>query len=116
MEAFRDRHGDRIEHDGWIEDRVEYLQMLASCDWVLSTARHEFFGIAVVEALLCGCLPWLPERLSYPELLPAQARGLSPEHPPTDSSSVVEQVRRHLAPALAPSAVGRIDELVATCR
>jgi glycosyltransferase involved in cell wall biosynthesis len=38
---------------------------------VVSTALQENFGIAVVEAAACGCLPLLPHRLSYPELLPA---------------------------------------------
>ena len=53
---------------------------------MLSTARHEFFGIAVAEALRAGCLPWLPARLSYPELLPepAWAGTLSPHAPPKD--------------------------------
>ncbi|MCH2144948.1 MAG: DUF3524 domain-containing protein [Phycisphaerales bacterium] len=112
MKAFRERHGNRIEHDGWVEDREAYLRHLAGCDWVLSTARHEFFGIAVVEAMLCGCLPWLPDRLSYPELLPAEARGLSPERPPVDPGSVREKIRDHLREALAEHAVCRIDRLL----
>jgi glycosyltransferase involved in cell wall biosynthesis len=36
----------------------------------VSTARHEFFGVAVVEAIAAGALPLLPHRLSYPELVP----------------------------------------------
>jgi glycosyltransferase involved in cell wall biosynthesis len=39
---------------------------------VVSTALHEFFGVAVVEALCCGCLPLLPDRLTYPQLIPVQ--------------------------------------------
>jgi len=112
LDRLRARHGGRIIHDGWVEDRSEYLGWLAASDWVLSTARHEFFGIAVVEALLCGCLPWLPRRLSYPELLPEGAHGLSPENPPADRAGLLGRIRSHLAGALAPTAVGRIDDLV----
>lgn len=49
----------RIDHAGHEPDRARYFQRLASCDWVLTTTRHEFFGIAMVEAMLCGCLPWV---------------------------------------------------------
>lgn len=112
LQALRARHGARIVHDGWVEDRAAYLAHLSRADWVLSTADHEFFGIAVVEALLCGCLPWLPDRLSYPELLPDSARGLDPEHPPEDPAAVIAAVRSHLAPAVAPVAVERIEGLI----
>jgi len=49
--------------------REEYLHQLSTSDLVVSTARHEFFGIATVEALALGCSPLLPARLAYPELL-----------------------------------------------
>jgi len=112
FETIEARHGDRIEHMGHVEDRAAYWRRLASSDWVCSTARHEFFGIAVVEAIMAGCLPWLPERLSYPELLPAVARGRSPLEPPEDPAAVVAACRRHLRPALADRAVARIDDVL----
>lgn len=59
-----------ILHAGFLSDRGEYLSMLARCDLVVSTAMQETFGIAVVEAMLAGCQPLLPNRLAYPELLP----------------------------------------------
>ncbi len=62
---------DRIEHIGFIEQRPEYLQTVASGDFVLSTAQHDFFGVAVVEAMFLGCLPVLPHDLSYPEIVPS---------------------------------------------
>lgn len=106
------RHAARIDHMGHEPDRARYWAHLRRADWVLSTARHEYFGIAVVEALLAGCLPWLPDRLSYPEILPDEARGLSPARPPADPQRIVELVRAHLEPARAPNAVRRIDDAI----
>ena len=40
------------------------------------TSHHDFFGASIVEAVYCGCLPLLPARLSYPELLPPEQRTL----------------------------------------
>jgi glycosyltransferase involved in cell wall biosynthesis len=39
-------------------------------DIVISTATQENFGISIVEAIRCGCLPLLPARLAYPEIIP----------------------------------------------
>ncbi|MFP3981343.1 MAG: glycosyltransferase [Desulfobacterales bacterium] len=33
---------------------------------------HKNFGIPVVEAARYGCLPLLPQRLSYPEIIPRE--------------------------------------------
>ncbi|NHO67064.1 DUF3524 domain-containing protein [Aestuariicella hydrocarbonica] len=50
-------------------DVKRYRQWLASADVVLSTALHEFQGLAVLEAMAAGCIPVLPNRLSYPEIV-----------------------------------------------
>lgn len=67
----RSRLGQRVAHWGYVADKAEYAGWLWHCDVVVSTARHEFFGLAVAEAIACGCLPILPNRLAYPELIPA---------------------------------------------
>jgi glycosyltransferase involved in cell wall biosynthesis len=59
----------RIDHWGFVESRNEYEEILRRSDVVVSTAHHEFFGIAILEAISAGCYPLLPDRLSYPELL-----------------------------------------------
>ena len=57
-----------VVHRGTV-DREEYRRRIGACDVVVSTARHEFFGMAVVEAMAAGCVPLLPDRLSHPELV-----------------------------------------------
>lgn len=65
-----ERYADRILHYGYAENFAEYSNLLHRADIVVSTARHEFFGIAMLEAIYCGCHPILPNRLTYPELVP----------------------------------------------
>lgn len=52
---------------GFVEDRQAYWDLLGRCDVVLSTAAHDFQGLAVQEACLLGCSPLVPDRLAYPE-------------------------------------------------
>ncbi len=59
-----------ILHAGYLPNRGDYLEMLSRCDLVVSTAIQENFGIAVIEAILAGCQPLLPNRLAYPEVIP----------------------------------------------
>lgn len=65
-----ERYAERILHYGYAEDFAEYSRLLHRADVVVSTSHHEFFGVAVQEAIYCGCHPVLPNRLSYPELIP----------------------------------------------
>lgn len=52
---------------GFIEQREQYFQLLQGCHAVLSTAEHEFQGLAVLEAVAAGCVPLVPNKLAYPE-------------------------------------------------
>ena len=55
---------------GYIESRQEYESWLKKGTIVVSTAIQENFGISVMEAVRYGCYPLLPNRLSYPEIMP----------------------------------------------
>lgn len=72
FEAARERYGARILQYGHVADRAAYLDWLRRGDIVVSTAGQENFGMAIVEAMALGCLPLLPRRLAYPEIVPAR--------------------------------------------
>jgi glycosyltransferase involved in cell wall biosynthesis len=59
---------EKIIHFGYAPSYADYVALLCRGDVVVSTASHEFFGIAIIEAVRAGCLPVLPDRLAYPEL------------------------------------------------
>lgn len=66
--------GARAISWGFLESRQEYLKVLAGSDFVVSTARHEFQGLAVLEAAACGAIPLVPDALAYPEIWPRELR------------------------------------------
>lgn len=66
--------GDRLVHDGHA-DVDGYRGLLRRADVVVSTAHHEFFGVAITEAVYAGACPVLPDRLVYPERIPAEHHG-----------------------------------------
>ena len=71
-EAFewaRQYFAEHIDRWGYQESREQYEQALTQADVFVSTARHEYFGITAVEAILAGAFPLLPRRLAYPEIL-----------------------------------------------
>ena len=59
----------QVTYEGYL-GRGTYLDVLSRSDIVVSTAEHEYFGVAVAEAIAAGAVPCLPNRLSYPELVP----------------------------------------------
>ncbi len=70
FESIFSRFATYIEHSGFVENKAQYYCYVRQCDVVLSTAIHEFQGIAIMEAVNNGCVPLLPKRLSYPEYFP----------------------------------------------
>jgi glycosyltransferase involved in cell wall biosynthesis len=70
FERIETQFAHRLVQFGYIESRSDYLAALAGADIVLSTALHEFQGLAVLEAIAAGCIPIVPRRLVYPEIIP----------------------------------------------
>jgi glycosyltransferase involved in cell wall biosynthesis len=64
----RRRFRDEIVHFGFLSTFSDYARLLWSSHIAVSTARHEFFGMAAAEAMNCRCHPLLPDRLNYPDL------------------------------------------------
>ncbi|MBI9105470.1 MAG: DUF3524 domain-containing protein [Spirochaetales bacterium] len=72
--AAKKYYGNRILQYGFCDDKSEYFSWLKKSDIAVSTSIQENFGISVVEAAWAGCHPLLPDRLSYPELVPNEHR------------------------------------------
>jgi glycosyltransferase involved in cell wall biosynthesis len=72
----REQLADHIDEWGYLPDRAAYFRTLQQADVAVSTARHEFFGLAMVEAVSAGCYPLAPRRLAYPEVLGGDDRFL----------------------------------------
>jgi glycosyltransferase involved in cell wall biosynthesis len=100
----RSRLGDRLVHYGYAASEAEYAGLLHRADIVLSTAIHEFFGVSVVEAAFCGCLPVLPDRLSYPELIPPELHDRCLYD---DFSGLLNRLRAAIAAPDAPPSLRR---------
>jgi glycosyltransferase involved in cell wall biosynthesis len=81
LDEAREAFADRLVHYGFADSET-YRSLLRSAEVTTSTAEHEFFGIAVLEAMAHGACAVLPDRLSYPELL--------------DDAAVTDETRRRV--------------------
>lgn len=107
--AARDRFANRIVCYGYEKSKAKYYEWLKSGSIIISTADQENFGIAVVEAVRYGCIPLLPNRLVYPEIIPEE---LHQEVLYNDRTEMVEKLcillsknlhRRKLGDRLSPA-------------
>ena len=96
-EVFRQIETDfthRLVQFGYMDDPRAYRALLRGADLVLSTALHEFQGLAVLEAVANECLPVVPGRLVYPEVYPAQYRyHSSPDDSGQEAQAAVRLIR-----------------------
>lgn len=87
------RFSHLISFNGFESQRELYRARLATADVVLSTARHDFQGLSVMEAVAMGCVPLVPDRLSYPEFFAAMPRYRSSPDPAQEAASAVALLR-----------------------
>lgn len=70
----KEQFSDCIASWGYVESLQEYRRLLQRSDVVVSSAIHDFQGIAVLEGVAAGCCPVVPDRLAYKELFPHRFR------------------------------------------
>ena len=83
----------RLVHFGYLPALSDYLALLRGADILVSTAQHEFQGLAVLEAVASGCLPAVPDRQAYPEIYPNRFRYASwPNDPAREGAAAAALV------------------------
>lgn len=75
FEEARARLAEHIVHFGYADEK-SYIRLLRAANIVISTSKHEFFGISVLEAIYNKTFPILPYTLSYPEIVPMRFHKL----------------------------------------
>ncbi len=70
----KEKFPDEIINYGFIESPEDYNNLLQQSDFILSTALHDFQGLAVLESVAAGCIPVVPDRLAYKEIFPEKYR------------------------------------------
>jgi len=63
--------GDRVVFNGFADDET-YRDLLCRAEIVVSTAKQEFFGVSLTEAVYSGAFPVVPHRLVFPERIPEE--------------------------------------------
>lgn len=86
----KDRLQDKILHFGYAESKADYGKWLKIADILPVTNRQDYFGGSIVEAIYCGCYPILPDRLAYPEHIPAP---LQKKHLYQNTEELVQKLR-----------------------
>lgn len=71
FEGLREKLGSKLINFGYLK-KDQYINAIVSGDIVISTAGHEFYGVAMLEATYCGCMPIAPNKLVYPEMYPPE--------------------------------------------
>jgi glycosyltransferase involved in cell wall biosynthesis len=96
FESIDRNHRHQCLSFGFLKSRAQYIKTLQGSDVVLSTALHDFQGIAMLEAVACGCKPIAPKRLVYPEQYPAKnLYSSNPKKPEKEASEIHQLLLNH---------------------
>ena len=80
---------NQIVQWGYTDTFTEYAQWLWKADILPVTSNQEFFGASVMEAIYCDTWPLLPNRLTYPELLPPEMHN---DHLCSDNQDLFDKI------------------------
>lgn len=69
--TLKDELGSKLVDFGFLT-KDKYFKTLLNADVCISTAGHEFYGVSMLEATFCGCVPIAPNKLVYPEIYPKE--------------------------------------------
>lgn len=105
----KERLADRIIHFGFVDSKQVYLDLLLTADLLPVTSIQDFFGGSVVEALAAGSIPLLPERLAYPEHLPAE---LAKKYLYQNEAELISKMRLLITAPYPTADITRIQEKV----
>jgi glycosyltransferase involved in cell wall biosynthesis len=94
MEAIRSQFSHRVVQLGYIDDPMRYRALTGSADIALSTALHEFQGLAILEAVAAGATPCVPDRQAYPEIFgPAYRYPVSASDPAAEGQAAAKKIQ-----------------------
>ncbi|NIQ10406.1 MAG: glycosyltransferase, partial [Gammaproteobacteria bacterium] len=88
-----DKLEQHLLHVGYADNFADYARWLWQADILPVTSHHDFFGASVVQAIYCGCMPLLPNRLSYPEHVPEELHEI---YLYNNFEELVEKLRQRL--------------------
>jgi glycosyltransferase involved in cell wall biosynthesis len=121
--TLRETLGAKVVAYGYQARLADYARWLWTATVVVSTAKQDFFGVSMAEAIYCGAYPLLVDALNYPSLIPSayHRAHLFPRGELLPALRQVVQARPRPAPALAqaieayawPRLAPRYDDLLA---